>query len=139
MNFVLFDEVSTWKDLLPLTFTRPVSEIRIGILSIKEKWDKSLGVTCSYICEDYLRAKFPLVDAAVSVYINSRYCPNDTLLKAVQALKSGEVLVSSNQTIAFCGQLSDLQKTQALKQISYTSPALEIKQVWDIFQKMQKL
>ena len=39
MNVILFDQEQSWKNLLPLTYTRPVSEIRIGILTIKEKWD----------------------------------------------------------------------------------------------------
>ncbi len=135
MNFVLFDEASSWKDFLPLTFTRPVSEIRIGILSIKEKWDKSLGVFCSYFTQDYLSSKFPYIDASTSVFINSRYCPNELLITAIQQLKSGDALVSSHKIIAFCGSKSDLHQTSSLKQISFDGAVLEINQVWDIFQK----
>ena len=42
MNYILFDDI-TWHNLLPLTFTKPVSEIRIGILTITEKWKKHLN------------------------------------------------------------------------------------------------
>ena len=49
MNVILFDQEQSWKNLLPLTYTRPVSEIRIGILTIKEKWDLELNTVCSYL------------------------------------------------------------------------------------------
>ena len=41
MNYILFDD-HTWQNLLPLTFTKPVAEIRIGILTITEKWEHYL-------------------------------------------------------------------------------------------------
>ena len=59
MNIVLFDEPFTKKNLLPFTFTRPVSELRIGILTIKEKWEKYLSIPCSYFTESYLSDKYP--------------------------------------------------------------------------------
>ena len=61
MNLILIDDEKTWLNLLPLTYTRPVCEIRIGILTIKEKWDKHLKTKASYGCKDYLRLKFPTV------------------------------------------------------------------------------
>ena len=57
-NYILFDN-GVRDQLLPLTYTRPVCELRIGILTIKEKWERHLGSPISYITQDYLAEKFP--------------------------------------------------------------------------------
>ncbi len=61
MNVILFDDPVIRQDLLPFTFTRPVAKIRVGILTIDEKWEKWLGVKPSFKTEDYLQKKFPVV------------------------------------------------------------------------------
>src|SRR5688500_16316301 len=101
MNIVLFDEENTWKIFLPLTFTRPVSEIRIGILTIREKWEKTLGTSCSYHTQAYLSKKYPLKAGSDSVFIISNYCPNPELAKAIVNLKPGQALYSNNKLVAF--------------------------------------
>ena len=57
MNFILFDD-NTRINLLPLTFTRPVAEIRFGILTIREKWERHLRMKTSSLTEEYLNKKF---------------------------------------------------------------------------------
>ena len=51
MNYILFDGPSEII-LLPFTYTRPVADIRIGILTIREKWETYLGFTTT---TDYRR------------------------------------------------------------------------------------
>ena len=58
MALILFDDYS-WDNLLPLTFTRPASELRIGILTIAEKWEHDLGIKSTPLTRDYLQGKFP--------------------------------------------------------------------------------
>ena len=79
-NFILFDD-DTRKQLLPLTFIRPVAEIRIGILTVRKKWEKYLGADCSYKTEEYLRAKFPMKISrdGENVFINASICPDKRL------------------------------------------------------------
>ena len=48
--------------LLPFTYTRPVADIRIGILTIREKWEIFLGFTTTTITEEYLEDKYPMVE-----------------------------------------------------------------------------
>ena len=61
MNYILFDgEVRN--SLLPFTYTRPVADIRVGILTIREKWEKHLGLTTTTITEAYLEDKYPMVE-----------------------------------------------------------------------------
>ena len=60
MKVVLFDDES-WGTLRPLTFTRPIAELRVGILTIREKWEKRLNCQVSFLTEDYLQEKYPMV------------------------------------------------------------------------------
>lgn len=94
----LFDDKS-WLSLRPLTFTRPVADLRVGILTIAEKWAKHLNVDFGYHTQDYLQEKFPA--KAAQLFINGAVCPNDELLDLVNALNDGEVLVKNGLVIAF--------------------------------------
>jgi UDP-N-acetylglucosamine diphosphorylase/glucosamine-1-phosphate N-acetyltransferase len=135
MNFVLFDEVATWKNLLPLTFTRPISEIRIGVLTIKEKWDKYLGAECSYHTLPHLAKKYPIKVSSSFVLINSMYCPDKKLVDVVKNLQPEHALYRNGSLLAFNGQLKDFDKLSSFQRIEYSSEVFEINQVWDIFQK----
>lgn len=97
-NIILFDD-DNWQNLLPLTFTRPVSELRIGILTIKEKWEKSLNGYASYITQDYLSEKFTLNIEEENYLINSSFLPHPTLLKYIHSLQSDESLYFGNELI----------------------------------------
>ena len=135
MYAVLFDEDLVWKNFLPLTFTRPISEIRIGILTIKEKWDISLKTNCAYLTQTYLSEKFQCVQQPDTLFINSKYCPDKNLLDAVEALKPKQALYKNNQLIAWVGKSEDLKTISSFERLNYLHNALEINQVWDIFQK----
>ena len=68
MNYILFDS-DVRSSLLPFTYTRPVADIRIGILTIREKWEKFLGFTTTSITEEYLEAKYPMVELEENVLL----------------------------------------------------------------------
>ena len=70
MNYILFDG-NVRNALLPFTYTRPVADIRIGILTIREKWEHRLGLTTTTITEEYLEEKYPMVEMAKNILINS--------------------------------------------------------------------
>ena len=98
-SFILFDDHHR-DHLLPLTFTRPVAELRIGILTIKEKWEKWTGKEFSWHTQDYLRLKYPIYTAKDNIVINSAITPNRLLIEEIMALKTGEVLMSGNVFVA---------------------------------------
>jgi len=79
MNYILFDPPETWENLLPLTFSRPVCEIRTGILTVKEKWDKLLHSRTSILTRSYLQTKFSLHIEDDNVLINGSVLPEDGL------------------------------------------------------------
>ena len=89
MNCILFDPEKERKQLQPFTLTRPVSGIRIGILTIQEKWSHYLKhAHCSYFTQDYLQEKFPINLEPINYYINGSICPDSTLSNEIQALQN---------------------------------------------------
>lgn len=130
MNFVLLDDPGKWNDFLPLTFTRPLSEIRIGILTVKEKWERSLNSSCAYLTRDYLSEKYP--STAKGIFIYSHYCPDPVLAEAVRSLQPGEALYSNNEPVAFNGPLQELS---SMMRKSHGPEVFRLNQIWDIFQK----
>ena len=92
MNFILFDDPSIRTRLRPLSFTRPISEMRVGILTIKEKWEKYAAASISCLTEDYLSAKYPVSVALDNLMINAAVCPDPNLWEAIGDLVIGEGL-----------------------------------------------
>ena len=135
MNYILFD--GTVRDsLLPFTFTRPVADIRIGILTIREKWEKYLGYTTTTITEEYLGDKYPMVEFEENILINASFLPNPDIVEMVKNLKQNEAIVYEDEMIAFF--TSDAQKEidfDTYKHISFSNEILRIENSWDIFSK----
>ncbi|MDB5031084.1 GlmU family protein [Mucilaginibacter sp.] len=99
MAIILFDD-NAHQSLLPLTYTRPVADLRIGILTIAEKWAKHLDTEFSFHTQPYLQAKFPQKTAVDDLFINGSVCPDDGLLEAIGQLKKGEALKQGDFLIA---------------------------------------
>jgi hypothetical protein len=94
MNYILFDGIVR-NALLPFTFTRPVADIRIGILTIREKWEKQLGYTTTTLTEEYLSEKFPMVEMEDNVMINASFLPTDILAEMVKSLEKNQAIFQS--------------------------------------------
>jgi len=139
MNYILFDDNRT--QLLPLTFTRPVAELRVGILTIREKWEKYLGASTSTITESYLQKKYPLNAQKQNILINGSILPNEQLVKEIVSLKEQEGLVQGKTIIAafaHSNSLADFSPANVLsKYNTITSRAafIQIDHLWDIFEK----
>jgi UDP-N-acetylglucosamine diphosphorylase/glucosamine-1-phosphate N-acetyltransferase len=99
MGVILFDDQFR-VNLLPLAFTRPISEFRVGILTIAEKWRGYLKSEISYLTDHYLQEKYSLKIGADNLFINSAVCPDQDLLSAITALNEGEALFANSLLIA---------------------------------------
>ena len=133
MNYILFDG-DVRNSLLPFTYTRPVADIRIGILTIREKWEKYLGNTTTTITEEYLEAKYPMVELVENVLINASYLPTKSLVEQVTNLSKNQAIFNGEEVIAFF--TSDSQEDVDFKlydQIEFRDELLQIKNTWDIF------
>jgi len=133
MNYILFDG-DVRNALLPFTYTKPVADLRIGILTIREKWEKYLGLTTTTITEDYLEEKYPMVEMPENIMINASFCPNDGLVEMVKNLSEKEAIFKGEDVIAF--YTTDTQEEvnfEDYKQVEFTEDVLQIKNTWDIF------
>ncbi|MEI6173402.1 MAG: GlmU family protein [Bacteroidota bacterium] len=140
MNYILFDENIVRTNLLPLTFVRPVADIRIGILTIREKWEKRLKATTSTLTDGYLSAKYPIVKESNNVLINGSICPNDEIITAVKNLKPNQTVVYNDTIIALhvteaeLGNIGDAS-SDGIEEIKITNAPLKINHTWEIFSK----
>src|SRR5690554_6316758 len=100
MNYILFDG-NRRNALLPFTYTRPVADLRIGILTIREKWEHYLGSTTTTVTEDYLSEKFPMVEAEENILINSSFLPNEKLVSLIQKLTKNQLILKGEEIVAF--------------------------------------
>ncbi|RZK56419.1 MAG: glucose-1-phosphate thymidylyltransferase [Pedobacter sp.] len=134
----LFDDVS-WLSLRPLTFTRPVADLRVGILTIAEKWAKYLNADAGFTTQEYLSIKYPAKLAQLS--INGSICPNEALVEAVRNLNENEVLVKGDLVIAFFAIKATLNYQDALtqsKQIAFEGDFTHVQFPEDIFRNNDK-
>jgi UDP-N-acetylglucosamine diphosphorylase/glucosamine-1-phosphate N-acetyltransferase len=137
MMIILFDDL-VWKTLLPLTFTRPVSGLRIGILTITEKWSKYLNGQVSHQTRHYLQEKFPVALSDNNLFINGSVCPDDSLLQSIDKLADGEMLVQNEVILAIRSTAAlpeDIFLTDngSYKKISYPDQITRIVYPEDIF------
>jgi UDP-N-acetylglucosamine diphosphorylase/glucosamine-1-phosphate N-acetyltransferase len=137
MNYILFDNPGR-DNLLPLTFTRPVADIRIGILTIREKWENYLGSKTSTLTADYLSTKHPIIKGKQNILINGSICPNDKLVSQILKLKPNQALVHDDYLIAIHlneGDIDDLENAENIEDIETNTLHLKIENLWDIFLK----
>ena len=101
MNYILFDDKQIRTRLLPLTFTRPACDLRFGITTLREKWERGLGAKTSTLTAKYLSAKFPTIEDNNNILIKGNIVPNEKLIKAIKALKPNDSLVKGNLVLAY--------------------------------------
>lgn len=135
MNYILFDG-TVRNALLPFTFTRPVADIRIGILTIREKWENYLGSTTTTVTEEYLQEKFPMVEMEENVMINASFLPNAILSEMVSNLEVNQAIFKGDEVIAFFTQESQEEVDfDTYEIIEFNEECLTVENTWDIFQK----
>lgn len=129
MNIILFDG-EEWENLLPLTFTKPVASLRMGVLSFAERWEKILNTTISYQTQSYLEEKFSTNYQSENIFINPSFFPTTELIHYIKELEL-------NQSILFNGRLVAVKTTEEFPRITSEIISLEktihIKNSWDLF------
>ena len=135
MNYILFDGPAR-NSLLPFTYTRPVADIRVGILTIREKWESYLGYITTTVTEDYLSDKFPMVEMEDNIMINASYLPNSELSEYVKHLEENQAIFDDDNVIAFFAKEGqDDINFDAFEAIEFKGDVLKIEHTWDIFSK----
>ncbi len=130
MNIILFDGEQRG-NLLPLTFTKPVGALRMGILTFSERWEKLLNGSVSYQTQDYLQGKFGTILTEDNIFINPSFFPSAALVEAIQALTEEQVLTFGGKIIAARTAQSSFDSIQ--NTIEFEGELKEIQYPWDIF------
>ncbi len=134
MNLILFDDPSIRENLLPLTFTRPVAEMRVGILTIAEKWENYFGRKASYSTQGYLSKKFPIKITTDNLWVNGAVCPDEKLVAAIKNLNLGDAIHKNSRIIATRTHEDELPEVISGKALEYENEIVLLDQPWKIFQ-----
>ena len=137
MDYILFDDHSR-DHLLPFTHTRPVADIRCGILTMRERWELCLHQTTGSLTQDHLSAAFPAGNGTIATYINGSIFANHALVAAIEKLETGQKLVKGETIIAVRIDVSNKLKefhhyTTTLPAQYYEADIYLLQRVWDIF------
>ncbi|MBQ7490387.1 MAG: GlmU family protein [Bacteroidales bacterium] len=133
MNIIFFDDTNS-AHLKPFTLTRPAAEIRIGIMTIREKWEKIMQAKCSWLTAEYLQKKYPVTVEDENVLVASSLLPTPELTKAVKKLQIGDGLYKNGFLLA-----AKLGKSASIGDIcrieEFDDEISQIASVTDIFMK----
>lgn len=140
-HIILFDD-DNWQGLLPLTYTKPICELRVGILTIREKWEKYLDASASFITQSFLSEKYPIEIHDENLIINSTTLPNQKLVNMIKDLKPNTALVDGDELLAarilrpefeklMTNQLKD--EVESINIADVTGIPERLVKPWDIF------
>ncbi|MCB0616144.1 MAG: glucose-1-phosphate thymidylyltransferase, partial [Phaeodactylibacter sp.] len=139
VRIILFDNETRGR-LLPLTFIRPTCEIRMGILTIREKWERWLKGKVSYITQDYLSEKYPIDHSKVNYIINGSVLPSPQLVRLIQQMDFNEAFLRGEELIAAKldeEQIENLIRDDDIGELRgfdlEGTDYLKIDNLWDIF------
>lgn len=131
-NVILFDAEETHADLLPLSFTRPIADFRVGIHTIRRKWQLRLPGEYSTLPVEYLREKFSIIRADVNLFIRGNIFPDDALVERISSLRQGHALIYDGKIIAACGSFEQFGAS-AFEMEEYTGEVKAINYPYDVF------
>ena len=127
MNIILFD--NNRAEFYPLSLTRPISYFRIGVLTIKEKWEKYYD-SISVHTEKYLSKKYILKLEEDNIWINAQIIPNESIITEINNLRVGESLFKNSILLAF---RSKDNSSSNLNEISSNAKFSFLTSITDIF------
>ncbi|KNB63221.1 GlmU family protein [Chryseobacterium sp. Hurlbut01] len=131
---LVFSDAQYWEDFLPLSFTRPVAEMRCGILTFSERWQKILDNTeISYFTENYLHAKFKNPEDVESLFLVTNFLPTEKVIQQIKDLNLGEALVYEDELIAARINMKGFSLNQIEKMTDIKEELIFFKKPTDLF------
>ncbi len=138
VNTILFDN-EVREALLPLTYTRPVCELRVGILTIREKWEQELGFSTSFLTQDYLAGKYPIESGEDNFIINGSALPSRQLCSLIRQMEQNQAYLLNEELIAarLSGrQLERLMEDEEIEELRgqdlEQTDFIKINNLWDL-------
>src|SRR3954468_23676375 len=99
MKIILFDTAFRTR-LFPLTSTRAVADIRMGILTIKERWGKITGSTVYVFTEEYLQPLYETIPGDNYLFVDACVLPAPEIVQRILNLDNNEGISDENGLIA---------------------------------------
>ena len=131
---LVFSDAQYWEDFLPLTFTRPIAEMRCGILTFSERWQKLLESTeISWFTEMYLQQKFREPEKKESLFLVPNFLPTETVIQKIKDLKQGEALVYEDELVAAKINMEGFSLNQIEKMTDIKEELVFFKKPTDLF------
>lgn len=137
-SIIFFDD-NNRNHLLPFAFTRPVCDIRCGILTIREKWESHLSVKTSSLTENYLQKKFSTELSSDNLFINGALFPSAEILRSFHALKNGEALIAGENILGVrldengSHRFSGKSLPSGVSKVSFSGEIKLLRHKWEIF------
>lgn len=136
---LVFSDAQYWEDFLPLTFTRPVAEMRCGILTFSERWQKILDSNeISWFTEMYLQQKFREPEKKESLFLVTNFLPTENVIQQIKDLKQGEALVYEDELVAAKINMDGFSLHQIEKMTDIKEELIFFKKPTDLFTYNQK-
>lgn len=136
---LIFSDAQYWGEFLPLTYTRPVAELRAGVLTFSERWQKLLNSNeVSYITENYLQKKYKSYEKTESLLITPNFLPSDGVLEQIKNLQLGEALIYENEVLAARLDMNDFSLSKIEKMTDITEELVFFKKHTDLFSKNEQ-
>lgn len=133
MNIILFDDERR-SHLLPLTYTRPVADLRLGILTLREKWLQLGADQASFLAVEPLREKFPTHFEHDNTYVAGSLHADEALFEAIRALRPNQSLVKNNQLLAIRDTSGgQILPTPGRDNLEFHGEIVQVRHTWDLF------
>ncbi|MCL2414751.1 MAG: glucose-1-phosphate thymidylyltransferase [Bacteroidales bacterium] len=138
MNYILFDDATTRSNLKPLTFTRPTADLRVGITTVREKWDSLLKAETSTLTEKYLEKKFPTIKKTNNVLIDGSVIPSAELAEKIKKLKANQAISCGDTIVAYRMDAEGLDGSsedafEHMEEIEFTGDLIKVSHLWDLY------
>lgn len=131
---LVFSDAQYWEDFLPLTFTRPIAEMRCGILTFSERWQKILeNIEISWFTEAFLQEKFREPEKKESLFLVPNFLPTEKVIQQIKDLKLGEALVYEDELVAAKINMDGFSLNQIEKMTDITEDLIFFKKPTDLF------
>lgn len=135
MNIIIYDPAEIRSNLLPITYTRPVGAVRIGIDTIADRWKAYIAGDYFWLTEEYLSELYPAIPTTsdTDIYIAGNVIADMHLAEAICALDSRQTLVSAD------GREIARRGSGGGDNVTYNGEVVTIDHVYDIFVKNGKV
>jgi UDP-N-acetylglucosamine diphosphorylase / glucose-1-phosphate thymidylyltransferase / UDP-N-acetylgalactosamine diphosphorylase / glucosamine-1-phosphate N-acetyltransferase / galactosamine-1-phosphate N-acetyltransferase len=145
MQKIIFtEEYCKPKNLHPFTLTRHIQDIRVGILTIREKWERLLKLPSfdkweGYYLDDDNSIKIDKhVGKDIYLMVHANVLPTKSIISKIKKLEHGEFLSAANEGgIAYkfsAKEVMGLHKIKITKSVEHDESLKVLQYPWQIFQ-----